>query len=435
MNKFIEDPKRFVNVLAARGFLDFLPDEQYLKLRYWAAFGRKLDLKNPIRFTEKLQWLKLHDRKPEYSRMVDKYEAKQYVADKIGTEYIIPTLGVWDSFDEIDFEKLPDKFVLKCTHDSGGLVICKDKKSLDKEKAKAKIEKSLKNNYYLWGREWPYKNVKPRIIAEQFMVDSKTDDLRDFKFFCFGGQVRCFKVDFDRFIEHHANYYDEKTNILNFGEVICPPDYNKKIELPESIAEMEKLAQELAKEHPFLRADFYDVDGKIYFGEMTFYPASGFGEFTDDKWDKLLGTWIPIGGGQLLVTRDIIVVIDKKTDLLDYKFYCFNGAPKYCQVIKNRSSKETIDFFDMDWKHQDFTGIGVPLKPHSILPVQCPQTFELMKEKAAILAKNMKFTRIDFYEINGKMYFGEVTFYPASGFGALEPENVDVQLGKLLKVQ
>lgn len=176
MNKFLKDPKRVVNVLAARGVLNFLPDEQYLKLRYWAAFGRKLDLENPSRFTEKLQWLKLHDRKPEYSRMVDKYEAKQYVADKIGEEYIIPTLGVWDSFDEIDFESLPDKFVLKCTHDSGGLVICKDKKSLDKDKARTKIEKSLKNNYYLWGREWPYKNVKPRIIAEQFMVDSKTED-------------------------------------------------------------------------------------------------------------------------------------------------------------------------------------------------------------------------------------------------------------------
>lgn len=227
--------------------------------------------------------------------MVDKYEAKQYVADKIGEEYIIPTLGVWNSFDEIDFESLPDKFVLKCTHDSGGLVICKDKKSLDKDKARTKIEKSLKNNYYLWGREWPYKNVKPRIIAEQFMVDSKTEDLRDFKFFCFGGQVRCFKVDFDRFIEHRANYYDEKSHILNFGEVMCPPDYNKKIELPKSIGKMEKLAQKLAEEHPFLRADFYDVDGKVYFGEMTFYPASGFGAFTDDEWDKLLGSWIPMG--------------------------------------------------------------------------------------------------------------------------------------------
>ena len=435
MNKFLKDPKRVVNVLAARGVLNFLPDEQYLKLRYWAAFGRKLDLENPSRFTEKLQWLKLHDRKPEYSRMVDKYEAKQYVADKIGEEYIIPTLGVWDSFDEIDFESLPDKFVLKCTHDSGGLVICKDKKSLDKDKARTKIEKSLKNNYYLWGREWPYKNVKPRIIAEQFMVDSKTEDLRDFKFFCFGGQVRCFKVDFDRFIEHRANYYDEKSHILNFGEVMCPPDYNKKIELPKSIGKMEKLAQKLAEEHPFLRADFYDVDGKVYFGEMTFYPASGFGAFTDDEWDKLLGSWIPMGGGQLLITKQLIIILEKRQmDLIDYKFYCFNGIPQYCQVIKNRSTYETIDFFDMEWHHQNFTGIGVPLKPHSTLPVQCPHTFIKMKEMAEVLAEKMKFVRVDFYEINGKMYFGEITFYPASGFGALEPEDTDAWLGKLLRV-
>lgn len=288
--------RKAIDYIAAKGMLDWLPDDIYLKLRYRATFNRKLNLKNPERFTEKLQWLKLYDRKPEYTMMVDKYEVKKYVSNLIGEEYIIPTLGVWNTFDEIDFDKLPNAFVLKCTHDSGGLVICKDKKRFNKEAARKKIEMSLKHDYYLWGREWPYKNVKPRIIAEQFMMDSKTEDLRDFKFFCFGGQVKCFKVDFDRFIEHHANYYDEKSNMLNFGEVICPPDYNKKIELPECISEMEKLAQELSAGHPFLRADFYDVDGKIYFGEMTFYPASGFGKFTDDKWDKLLGSWIPMGG-------------------------------------------------------------------------------------------------------------------------------------------
>lgn len=298
--EYIKNPCRIFLPLAAKGWFKSLDDETYLKLMFRARMGRKLDLKNPKTFNEKLQWLKLYNRKPQYTKMVDKYEAKKYVAEKIGEEYIIPTLGVWNSFDEIDFDRLPNQFVLKCTHDSGGLVICKDKRRLDIEAARRKIEKSLENNYYLWGREWPYKNVKPRIIAEQFMVDSKTKELRDFKFFCFGGQARCFKVDFDRFIEHHANYYDMEGKALNFGEVICSPDYSKVIELPENMEEMEKLAHKLSENEPFLRTDFYDVNGKIYFGEMTFYPASGFGKFTDDKWDELLGDWVSIGGSSSL---------------------------------------------------------------------------------------------------------------------------------------
>ena len=149
----------------------------------------------------------------------------------------------------------------------------------------------------MWGREWPYKNVLPRIIAEEYMIDQKTEDLRDFKFFCFGGQVKCFKVDFDRFIEHHANYYDAKKNLMFFGEADYPPKYDKNVELPSTIEKMEELAQKLAHNKPFLRADFYDVNGKVYFGEMTFYPASGLGKFTDDKWDEILGKWLPLGGG------------------------------------------------------------------------------------------------------------------------------------------
>ena len=163
--------RKAISFINHRGGFDFLSDELYLKLIYWQKMGKKLNLKNPKRFNEKLQWLKLHDRKPEYSVMVDKYEVKNFVTSKIGSAYVIPTLGVWDKFEDIDFGELPDKFVLKCTHDSGGLVICKDKNKLDMKAAKTKINKSLQNNYYLQGREWPYKNVKPRILAEKYMVD------------------------------------------------------------------------------------------------------------------------------------------------------------------------------------------------------------------------------------------------------------------------
>ena len=271
-----------------------LSDKVYLKLIYRLIFGRKLDLKNPKTFNEKLQWLKLNDRKPEYTLMVDKYEVKRYIAERIGEEYVIPTLGVWDNFDDIDFDLLPNQFVIKCTHDSGGLVICKDKSKLDILKAREKINKALSRRFFYFGREWPYKNVKPRIIAEKYLVDETVDELRDYKFFCFGGVCKCLKVDFDRFIEHHANYYDPQGNLLEFGEKICPPNIDKNIVLPSNKNKMLQLAEILSKDIPFLRADFYDVNGKIYFGELTFYPASGWGEFTDEKWDYKLGEWIEL---------------------------------------------------------------------------------------------------------------------------------------------
>lgn len=275
----------------------WMDDERYLKFFYRIVMGKKLNLDNPQTFNEKLQWLKLHDRKNIYTTMVDKYEAKKYVAEHIGEEYIIPTLGVWDYFDDIDFDSLPNQFVLKCTHDSGGLVICRDKSRFDKNTARKKINRSLRSNFFWFGREWPYKNVKPRIIAEKYMEDTRSSDLKDYKFFCFGGMAKCYKVDFDRFKEHHANYFDMNGNLLPLGEKICPPLFNRQLNTPENVEAMHRLAEKLSSEVPFLRADFYDVDGNIYFGELTFYPASGFGQFTSDEWDQKLGEWIPVGGG------------------------------------------------------------------------------------------------------------------------------------------
>lgn len=279
----------------ARGLTNFLPDEIYLKIVYKEKFGKPLNLKKPTTFNEKIQWLKLHDRKPEYIHMVDKYEAKKYVSEIIGDEYIIPTLGVWDNFDDIDFDSLPSQFVLKCTHDSGGIVICTDKTKFDVKAAKERINRSMNNNFFYWGREWPYKHVKPRIIAEKYMSDFCSDELRDYKFFCFGGLAKCYKIDFDRFVDHHANYYDINNNILPFGEDSFPPMPDKDIVIPENIDEMRVLAERLSSDIPFLRADFYDVNGEVYFGELTFYPASGFGKFTSYSWDEKLGSWINLG--------------------------------------------------------------------------------------------------------------------------------------------
>ncbi len=288
---YIYKPYKILLYLVSRNMI-YMEDTAFLKLKYKNIIGEKLNLNNPQTFNEKLQWLKLNDRKDIYTTMVDKYEVKKYVSDVIGEKYIIPTLGIYNSFDEIDFEKLPNKFVVKCTHDSGSTIICKDKKKFDIKKAKKKINKALKYNYYYAGREWPYKNVKPRIIIEEYIEDEELKDLRDYKFFCFNGKVNLFKVDFNRFLEHRANYYDKNLKLLEFGEEVCPPDFEKKIEIPKDIMKMILLAEKLANGTKFVRIDFYYTNKKIYFGEMTFYPASGFGKFIPDSWDERLGEMI-----------------------------------------------------------------------------------------------------------------------------------------------
>ena len=273
-----------------------IPDKLYLSLLFRHRMGYWMDWNNPRTFNEKLQWLKLFDRHDEYSRLVDKYEVKEYVTDIIGEEYIIPTLGVWNSFDEIDFSKLPDKFVLKCTHDSGGVVICHDKPTFDFTAARKKLNHNMHMIFYYNGREFPYKNVKPRIIAEKYMES----------------------------------------------------------------------------------------------------------------------------GGN---------------DLIDYKFYCFDGSAKYCQVIANRSKDETIDFYDREWKHQPFIGL-FPTAHHAPKPHHAPKHYDIMVNIADKLSQDVgaPFVRIDLYNIHDKIYFGEITFFPLSGMGFFRPQEWDLKLGEYIKL-
>lgn len=289
----IKNPKRIIYYLGIKGKLGFIKDEKYLKLMYWASIGKKLNLDNPKTFNEKLQWLKLHDRKPEYSAMVDKYEAKKWISTRIGEEYVIPTFGVWNSFDEIDFNTLPNRFVLKCTHDSGGIVICKNKETFDRKKAKRIIEKSLKRNYYLVGREYPYKNIKPRIIAEQYMEDSNTEELRDYKIFTFDGIAKAlFIVSNRQSGKTTADYFDINFEPLDFSWGY--PQSTVKPQRPTSFSEMVEVAEQIAKGTTELRVDFYEVNGKTYFGEMTFFDGSGFDKFDPEEWDLRFGQMIKL---------------------------------------------------------------------------------------------------------------------------------------------
>lgn len=292
LKNYLRNPFKYsVMALSGHGFLNRMPDKAYLKLMFRAMMGKRLNLKNPQTFNEKLQWLKLYDRKPEYTRMVDKYEAKQYVAERIGEEYVIPTLGVWDKFEDIDFDSLPDQFVLKCTHDSGGLIICRDKAKLDKEAAKEKISRCLRREYYYHGREWPYKNVKPRIIAEPYMEDTTTGELRDYKFFAFDGIVRVFYITSGRKDgDRRTDYYDMEFNHLDIKD----DDENAEVspKPPKNFETMKHIAEELSRGIPHLRVDFYEIDGKVYVGELTFFYLSGLVPFKPDKWNKIFGDWI-----------------------------------------------------------------------------------------------------------------------------------------------
>lgn len=274
-----------------------IPDKPYLTLKYRVRMGKWIDWKNPHTFNEKLQWIKLYDRQSRYITMVDKYEAKKYVANIIGDEYIIPTIGVWDSFDDIDFDSLPDRFVLKCTHDSGGLVICKDKKSLDLTAARKKIEKSLRESYYWTGREWPYKGVKPRIIAEQYMTDShQPDGLIDYKLHCFSGIPKVILVCRDRFGKMTEDFYSDRWEHIPVARS-NHPNADKLDSIPDQLEEMLRLAARLSQDTPFLRTDFYTIEGKVFFGELTLFPTSGMEKFVPEEFDHKFGDWISIPTG------------------------------------------------------------------------------------------------------------------------------------------
>lgn len=273
---------------------DALPDKLFIQLKYRKKLGKRLNLKQPQTFNEKMQWLKLYDRKPIYITMVDKYEVKKYVADIIGEEYIIPTYGVWDHFDDIDFDSLPNSFVLKCTHDSGGLVIVKNKPELDMKAAKEKIEESLKFNYFYLGREWPYKNVKPRIIAEKLMTEADDTTLIDYKLMCFDGKVKCTFVCSERFSQTglKITIYDRE-----WAEMPLEIRYHHRdpsLQKPVNYEKMVELAEILAKGRPFIRVDFYEIDNKIYFSELTFFPDNGLEQFEPENYDYTLGSWITL---------------------------------------------------------------------------------------------------------------------------------------------
>lgn len=293
---YIRKPKVLIVSLLQR-YGGWIPDRIYLKWLYRLKMGKKLDLKNPKTWSEKLQWLKLYNRRAEYTMMVDKYAVKDYVAGIIGKEYIIQTIGVWDKIEDIEWGFLPDKFVLKTTYGGGssGVVICKDKSAFDKNKAIVRLKKSMKQDIYRSLREWPYKNVPKRIIAEQYIEPSKhLNDLPDYKFFCFNGKPKYCQVISGRATKECVDFFDEEWNHLPFHEPRYLPFADEEPKRPSQFEKMWELAGRLADGKPFSRIDFFNVGESVYFGEITFFPTSGFGGFDPESYDELFGRMIDL---------------------------------------------------------------------------------------------------------------------------------------------
>lgn len=299
MLDFFTSRERVFKFFDNRHLLDWMDDERYLKLAFKVKMGYPLDLDKPRTFNQKLQWLKLYDRKPLYTQLVDKYAVRQYIAEKIGEEYLIPLVGgPWNSADAIDFDALPEQFVLKCNHDSGGLVVCRDKNRLNQEAAKEKLNRHLQVNYYTSSREWPYKDVKPCVFAEQYMEDERQKrGLIDYKFFCFHGQARFMYVS--QGLEDHAtahiSFYDLEGKDLPFKRTDFAA-FDRLPYKPEGLGKMIELANVLAQAvaSPFLRVDLYEIGGKIYFSELTFTPCSGMLPFAPPEWDEKIGSWLKL---------------------------------------------------------------------------------------------------------------------------------------------
>jgi len=291
--KYIKNPYCIFFYLRFRGFLNWLPDIVYLKIIFREKFGYSLDLKNPKTFNEKLQWTKLYGNLEKYTNLVDKYEVRKYIAETIGEEYLIPLLGVYDRVEDIDFSKLSEQFVLKCTHDSGSVIVCKDKNNFDIERAKKKLKKRLKKNFYRAWREPQYKNIKPKIICEKYMVDESGTELKDYKIFCFNGEPKIVQVHFDRFTNHKRNSYDTEWNYIPVS-IGYPSHPNMVIDKPSNLQQMLDLARKMSENIPHVRVDLYSIHNKIYFGELTFIHGAGYLKIEPKGFDFEMGSWLEL---------------------------------------------------------------------------------------------------------------------------------------------
>ena len=426
-----------------KNFFGFLPDKLYLSLRYRCQMGHWINWRNLKTFTEKLQWLKVYDYKPEYTQMVDKLAVKDYVAERIGQEYIIPTLCVWDRVEDIDWDSLPDQFVLKTTHGGGGcgVVVCPNKANLDKAMAIKKLQISMHSNAGNTYREKPYLNVPRKIIAEKFIAvhkpkqNNKVADLPDYKFFCFNGEPKFLYISDSP--NHELAFLNTDWSKAEFGRSDYKPLTNIPPK-PENLDEMLDIARKLSKGKAHVRVDLYNVNKHIYFGELTFYTGAGFIPFTPKEYDKVLGEMLklPSGGVKFCIRNNEIIKIDQDNsfeDLKDYKFFCFNGKVKCFKIDFGRFVEHHANYYSPEGKLLPLGEKGLEPDPNHIEIM--PENLNEMISIAEQLSNGFKFLRVDLYNIKGKIFFGELTFYPAAGMLPFVPEKWDDKLGKYLIIE
>jgi len=286
--------KRIFLLLEKIGLIKYMPDYLYLKIIFKSVRHYPLNLKSPKTFNEKIQWLKLYGNLRQYTDLADKYEVRKHIAKTVGEEYLIPLIGVWDRFDDIDFSKLPEQFVLKCNHDWNSVVICTNKATFNIETARNTLNTCLRRNFYYPSREPQYKNIKPRIICEKYMLDESGTELKDYKFFCFGGEPKFIQVNYDRSTDHKLNFYDTEWNYIPITLGRHPTDPNKLTKKPSNLDKMSALAKVLSQDYPFVRVDLYSINNAIYFGELTFTPNSGYKEFNPAEFNIQAGNWLKL---------------------------------------------------------------------------------------------------------------------------------------------
>lgn len=293
MLKKNEDIVTTVHLIRQFYYKNFFKDEEMIRKIFKQRLGREVNLENPKKFNDKLQWLKLNWYDPLAVKCADKYAVREVVKDKIGEEYLNELYAVYNSVDEIDISKLPNKFVLKGTHGSGFNIICKDKENMNWKKEKKKMKRWLRKNYYWRTREWVYKDIKPRIVAEKYLKHPEYGDLKDYKIYCFNGEPKLTQVDIDRFGNHKQNFYDKNWNFKDI-RIWCENDPDNQIKKPKNYADMIRISKILSKPFPHVRVDLYNVDGKIYFGELTFFHQSGMANFIDKDLEIQMGNWVDL---------------------------------------------------------------------------------------------------------------------------------------------
>lgn len=423
-------------------FLSFVPDKLMLKIQYRIKTGRKLNLKNPQRFTEKLQWYKLYYKNPLMVQCVDKYDVREYVKSKGLGDILIPCYGVYDSPDEIGWDKLPNQFVMKDTLGGGGVsvVIVKDKKAANLDELKQKAAEWVAIDAHKKGgfREWPYySGKKHRIIIEKYIEsDMSSGGLIDYKFFCFDGKPTWIYVMADRELGNGVGVgiYDsnfEKQDVVRNDE----KPLERLVKQPVSFELMKDISARLSENFPEARIDLYEVKGEVKFGEITFYDGSGYMTFTPDDFDEKFGESfiLPESRGGRYSYRLIISSYEHADHgLVDYKFFCFDGRVEFLYVMGDRTVGESVkvSLFDRDFKLLPVTRKGdLPF-----VAARKPSTYQDMLSIAEVLAKEFPHVRVDLYSIDGEVKFGEMTFFNASGYMMYDPDSFDSYIGDLWKI-